>query len=66
MGPACYNPNNMSIKENGRIVDFQQNKILRMVFEPNITKENTLPNKENPGPGQYEIQSPKEKKNFNV
>ena len=29
-------------------------------------KENNLPSKENPGPGQYEFQNPDDKKNFNA
>jgi hypothetical protein len=41
-------------------------KITRKLFEPNKMKENNLPPKENPGPGQYDFQNPGDKKNFNA
>jgi len=35
--------------------DFISSKIQRKIFEPNRTRENNLPSKENPGPGQYDF-----------
>ena len=55
MGPACYNPKEESVKNKYRIADFASSKIPRKVFEPNRTRDNDLPSKENPGPGQYDI-----------
>ena len=55
VGPACYNPKEKSVKTRHRIPDFTSCKIPRKVFEPNKTRENDLPSKENPGPGQYDI-----------
>lgn len=51
MGPACYNPKEENVKLKHRIADFTTTKIPRKVFEPNKTRENDLPAKENPGPG---------------
>jgi hypothetical protein len=54
VGPACYNPKEDTVKNKVRNADFTTTKIPRKVFEANKTRENNLPAKENPGPGQYE------------
>jgi hypothetical protein len=51
VGPACYNPKEDQLKLKQRKADFVSSKITRKVFEPNRTRENNLPSKENPGPG---------------
>ena len=60
-GPAGYDPRDMFVKANGVRADFTTSKIKRQVFEPNRTRENSLPAKENPGPGEYEFQMRKMK-----
>lgn len=54
VGPALYNPNYGSVKVRAPIGDFVASKIERKVFEPKNERANTLPSRENPGPGQYE------------
>ena len=51
VGPACYNPNEIHIKQKQRKADFISSKISRKVFEPTKAIDNNLPCKENPGPG---------------
>ena len=54
------------MKNKNRITDFNSQKAARKVFEPTKYRENNLPSKENPGPGQYEnIIMVGDKKNFN-
>jgi len=48
-----------------RTADFVSSKIPRKVFEPSKLRENDLPSKDIPGPGQYDIQV-KDKKTFNA
>ena len=55
VGPAGYNPKADPVKQRGKNTDFMSSKITRKLFEPNRTKENNLPAKENPGPGQYDF-----------
>jgi len=54
VGPACYDPIEDTVKTKKKNADFTTSKIPRKLFEPNITRENNLPNKENPGPGAYD------------
>jgi len=66
VGPAAYNPKADQVKMRHTNPDFASSKIKRKIFEPNKTRDNNLPSKENPGPGQYEFQNPGDKKNFNA
>ncbi len=66
VGPAAYNPKADQVKMRHTNPDFASSKIKRKIFEPNKTRENNLPSKENPGPGQYDFQNPGDKKNFNA
>ena len=51
VGPALYDPKEELVKHKSKKADFNTTKIARKVFEPNITKENNLPSRDNPGPG---------------
>ena len=63
VGPALYNPNYDTVKSHAPIGDFQTSKDQRKLFEPTINIENTwLPDKQNPGPGQYEAINEKAKR----
>ena len=53
------------MKNRTRVTDFTATKVQRKLFEPNKTRENNLPSKENPGPGTYEYFTADDKKNFN-
>lgn len=66
MGPAGYNPKAEPVKQRPLQPDFMSSKIQRKLFEPNKTRDNNLPSKENPGPGQYDFSDPGDKKNFNA
>ena len=66
VGPACYNLKENHVKKRQRTADFITSKIPRKVFEPDKTRENNLPAKENPAPGHYEIIGVNDKKNFNA
>lgn len=66
VGPAFYTPNEDKVKQKVRIADFATTKIARKVFEPSKARENELPPKDNPGPGQYEPYKFNQGKNFNV
>ena len=65
VGPGCYDPNEDQVRQKVRKADFVSAKIPRKVFEPIKSRDNNLPSKENPGPGQYDSQIPNEKKDFN-
>jgi hypothetical protein len=67
VGPACYNPRENMVKQKISKADFVSSRITRKVFEPNKTRENNLPSKENPGPGHYDAAIiVGDKKNFNA
>ena len=67
VGPALYNPNYDTVKSHAPIGDFQTSKDQRKLFEPTINIENTwLPDKLNPGPGQYEAVNETAKRQFNA
>lgn len=51
VGPAGYNPKEDPVKFRQHNADFVSSKIQRKIFEPNRTRDNNLPSKENPGPG---------------
>ena len=51
VGPACYTLKESHVKKRQRTADFVSSKIPRKVFEPDRTRENNLPAKENPAPG---------------
>ena len=67
VGPAVYNPNHNIMRHHAPIGDFQTSKEQRKLFEPSINIENTtLPDKMNPGPGQYEAINENAKRQFNA
>lgn len=66
VGPALYNPKEGQTKQRDHKADFVSSKVTRKLFEPNKLRENTLPSKDNPGPGQYDQVDKDEKKNFNA
>lgn len=67
VGPAAYNPSSEQVKTRMMKTDFISSKSQRKVFEPNRMRENTMPSKDNPGPGHYESLNPtEERKDFNA
>lgn len=66
VGPALYNPNMDTVKYHAATGDFQTSKQTRKLFEPSIEISNILPDKQNPGPGQYEAINSKAKRQFNA
>jgi len=65
VGPACYNPNENTVRRKDFVPDFQSSKVGRKVFEAQNSRDNQYPAKTNPGPGSYEYLS-SQKKNFNA
>jgi hypothetical protein len=64
VGPALYDASEKMIRQKTKYADFNSTKVQRNVFEPNITRDNNLPSRENPGPGQYDSLSPNLKRQF--
>ncbi len=60
VGPALYNPNIGAQKVIAREHNFVASRSKRTVFEQENKIENTLPNKNNPGPGKYDAICPSE------
>jgi len=58
IGPTTYNPNLKYVKSKNRCSSFSNSKTNRKTFEFEKTAYNIMPNRTNPGPGQYQYQAP--------